>query len=255
MNQEKKGLFITADGKNMTFTFVLVTSLFLLWAGMGSAAALCLLRDWVSRIPEPVLAAVVIFAMRHAVSLEPLRPYLLWKRDRQVVVIAVAAVLLLGVLDGLLVGIGVSLALLIRQLTQPKLTVLGRLGESHDFVRMGVRADVRPVPAVLILRPEEPLFFANVEAVLDSAAAQLAAASSVHTLVLSLEESPNLDGTCIEVLGQFAAQVLRDGRTLRLARLKEPVLEVLTSAALPGLTGPALSGSSVDAVVDALQLR
>jgi fucose permease len=31
MNQEKKGLFITADGKNMTFTFVLVTSLFLLW--------------------------------------------------------------------------------------------------------------------------------------------------------------------------------------------------------------------------------
>jgi MFS superfamily sulfate permease-like transporter len=224
-------------------------------AAIVIAAALCLLRDWVSRIPEPVLAAVVIFAMRHAVSLEPLRPYLLWKRDRQVVVIAVAAVLLLGVLDGLLVGIGVSLALLIRQLTQPKLTVLGRLGESHDFVRMGVRADVRPVPAVLILRPEEPLFFANVEAVLDSAAAQLAAASSVHTLVLSLEESPNLDGTCIEVLGQFAAQVLRDGRTLRLARLKEPVLEVLTSAALPGLTGPALSGSSVDAVVDALQLR
>ena len=222
-------------------------------AAIFVTAALCLLRDWVALIPEPVLAAIVIFAMRHAVSLEPLRPYLLWKRDRQVVITAVLAVLLLGILNGLLVGIAVSLALLIRELTQPRLTVLGRLGNSHDFVRMGAHADVRPVPAVLILRPEEPLFFANAEAVLDSAAAQLAAAPAVRTLVLSLEESPNLDGTCIEVLGQFAAQVLRDGRTLRLARLKEPVLEVLTAAALPGLAGPALSGSSVDAVIGALQ--
>lgn len=225
-------------------------------AGAAAAAfvaiALWLLRNWVARIPEPVLAAIVIFAMRHAVSLEPLRPYLLWKRDRPVVVTAFAAVLLLGVLNGLLVGIAVSLALLIRELTQPKLTVLGRLGEGHDFVRLGAHANVHPVPGVLILRPEEPLFFANVEAVLDNAAAQLAATGSARTLVLSLEESPNLDGTCIEVLGQFAAQLQRDGRELRLARLKEPVIGVLTVAALPGLAGAALSGSSVDAVVAAV---
>jgi len=112
-----------------------------------------------------------------------------------------------------------------------------------------VHASVRPVPGVLILRPEEPLFFANVEAVLDSAAAKLAAAAPVRTLVLSLEETPNLDGTCIEVLGQFAAKMQRDGRTLRLARLKEPVIGVLTVASLPGLPDFALSGSSVDAVV------
>lgn len=218
-------------------------------AAVFVAIAAWWLRDWVARIPEPVLAAIVIFAMRHAVSLEPLRPYLLWKRDRWVYATAVAAVLLFGVLNGLLVGIAVSLALLIRELTQPRLTVLGRLGNSHDFIRLGANADVQAVPGVLILRPEEPLFFANVEAVLDNAAAQLAAAPAARTLVLSLEESPNLDGTCIEVLGQFAANLQRDGRTLRLARLKEPVIGVLAVASLPGLPDSALSGSSVDAVV------
>ncbi|MBS0387735.1 MAG: SulP family inorganic anion transporter [Proteobacteria bacterium] len=221
-------------------------------AALFVAAALVFLRAWVARIPEPVLAAIVIFAMRHAVSLEPLRPYLLWRRDRPVVVTAVAAVLVFGILNGLLVGIAVSLALLIRELTQPRLTELGRLGDGHDFVRMGAHAEVRAVPGVLILRPEEPLFFANVEAVLDNATARLVAAPTARTLVLSLEESPNLDGTCIEVLGQFAAQVLRGGRSLHLARLKDPVMEVLARAALPGLTGPALSGGSVDAVVGAL---
>ncbi len=226
-------------------------------AGLAAAlfvgAALWLLRSWVARIPEPILGAIVIFAMRHAVSFEPLRPYLVWKRDRRVLMTAIAAVLLLGVLNGLLVSIAVSLALLIRELTQPRLTALGRLGESHDFVSIGAHPQVGAVPGLLILRPEEPLFFANAEAVLDNAAAQLAAARDVHTLVLSLEESPNLDGTAIEVLGQFAAQVTRGGRTLRLARLKDPVLAVLTAAALPGLTGPVLSGASVDAVVGALR--
>ena len=224
----------------------------------GFAAALCMsvallfLLPWVARIPEPILAAIVIFAIRHALSLEPLRPYLQWRRDRLVVAVAVAAVLLLGVLDGLLLAIGVSLVLLIRELTLPRISVLGRLGHSHDFVSVNLHPEVSQLPGVLVLRPEEPLFFANVEAVLDAATAQLAATPGTHTLVLSLEESPNLDGTAIEVLGQFAVLVTGGGHSLRLARLKDAVLAVLTTASLPGLSGQALSGASVDAVVRSL---
>jgi sulfate permease, SulP family len=222
-------------------------------AAIGVAAALCFLQTWVARIPEPVLAAIVIFAMRHAASLKPLRPYLLWKRDRMVMVTAVAAVLIFGVLNGLVLAIAVSLAMLIRKLSQPRLSVLGRLGEGHDFVSAEAHPGVVMVPGLLILRPEEPLFFANVEAVLDSAAARLATQPSTHTLVLSLEESPDLDGTAVEALGQFVAQVHASGCQLRLARLKDPAFEVLGRAALPGMTGAALSGSSVDAVVSAAQ--
>jgi MFS superfamily sulfate permease-like transporter len=218
-------------------------------------AALGLLLPWVERMPEPVLAAIVIFAMRHALSIEPLRPYLKWKRDRALVAVAVAAVLLLGVLDGLLVAIGVSLALLIREFTQPRVSVLGRLAGSHDFVSAGFHPEVQIVPDVLILRPEEPLFFANAEAILEEAAARVRAAPAVRALVLSLEESPNLDGTSIEALGQFAAGILRQKITLRLARLKDPVYAVLSTAALPGLSGAVLNGASVDAVVRELTGR
>jgi SulP family sulfate permease len=222
-------------------------------AAAGVAGALCFLQPWVARIPEPVLAAIVIFAMRHAASIEPLRPYLLWKRDRLLMVTAVAAVLVLGVLNGLVFAIAASLVMLIRNLSQPRLSVLGRLGGGHDYVSVIVHPNAVVEPGLLILRPEEPLFFANVEAVLDSAAGRLAVAPTIHTLVLSLEESPDLDGTAVEALGQFAAQVQRSGCELRLARLKDPVLEVLTIADLPGLRAAALSGGSVDAVVSAAQ--
>jgi MFS superfamily sulfate permease-like transporter len=193
--------------------------------------------------------------MRHAASLVPLRPYLVWKRDRLLMATAVAAVLVLGVLNGLIVAVAVSLVMLIRTLSQPRISVLGRVAGGHDFVSAQAHPGVVMVPGILILRPEDPLFFANVEAVLDSAAAKLAGAAP-HTLVLSLEESPDLDGTAVEALGQFASQVRRNGCELRLARLKDPVLEVLTIAAWPGMTGRALSGSSVDAVIsDTLAAR
>ena len=220
-------------------------------AAAGVVATLCFLRPWVARIPQPVLAAIVIYAMRHALSFAPLRPYLTWKRDRVVLAVAVAAVLCFGILDGLLVAIGVSLVLLIRELSQPRFSVLGRLGGGHDFVSVTAHQGAVTIPGMLILRPEEPLFFGNVDAVLDRATAQLAAAPGTHMLILSLEESPDLDGTAIEALGQFAAQLRRSGCELRLARLKDPVLEVLDTAALPGLTGAALSSASVDAVVAA----
>lgn len=216
-------------------------------------AAALFLRGGLARIPEPVLAVVVIWAMRHAFSLAPLRPYLLWRRDRAVLVVAVAAVLLLGVLDGLLAAIAVSLALLIRQIARPRLSALGRVGQGHDFAPLVRNAAAHAVPGLLVLRPEEPLFFANAEPVLDAALARLAAEPEARALVLSLEESPDLDGTAIEALGQFAATVAARGRLLRLARLKDPVMAVLERAALPALPVGALSGASVDAVVAALQ--
>jgi MFS superfamily sulfate permease-like transporter len=223
-----------------------------LTAGVCVLLALAYLLAWVALVPQPVLAAIVIYAMRHALNPAPLRPYLAWKRDRLVLAVAVAAVLYFGILHGLLIAVAVSLALLVRELSQPRSSVLGRLGGGHDFVSIAAHPDAVTTPEVLILRPEEPLFYGNVEAVLDGATAQLASRPRARTLVLSLEESPDLDGTSIEALGEFARQLERSGCELRLARLKDPAFAVLATAALPGLAGAALSGASVDAVVASL---
>jgi MFS superfamily sulfate permease-like transporter len=99
----------------------------------------------------------------------------------------------------------------------------------------------------LVLRPEAPLFFANVERMLTDVRARIAAAPP-HGLVLSLEETPDLDGTSIEALTEFAAEQVRGGVMLVLARLKDPVLALLQSTL--GDAGPTLlePGSVDDAV-------
>lgn len=225
-------------------------------AGWVAALAVLLvvltLMPAIALTPEPVLAAVVIHAVSHTLRLEAFRPYFKWQRDQAIVVGAVLGVLLLGVLDGLLLAMAASLALTLRRFSEPNTSVLGRLGHGHDFVDLAAHPDARPLPGMLIIRPEAPLFFANAEQMLGAARRHVAdAGSEVHTVILSLEESPDLDSTSIEALGDFAAHIGKMGKRLLLARVKEPVLAVLGSAGLPSLPASAMTYLSVDDAVAA----
>lgn len=208
-----------------------------------------LFLPWIERTPEPVLAAVVVHAVWHTLSLDAFRPYFAWRRDRLVVVSAALAVILLGVLDGLLAGVAISVAMTLRGLSEPLVTELGRQGEGHDFLSLSGHPEVRRVPGMLLLRPEAPLFFANVERVLAEVRSYIAAARPSQ-LVLSLEETPDLDGTTIEALAAFAADMAVEHIQLSLARLKDPVLALLQGS--PATRETLLQGGSVDDAVEAL---
>ena len=219
-------------------------------AGLVAAATLLLLvvllLRWIERITEPVLAAIVIHAVSKSWRLSVFRPYLQWRRDRLVALAAVVAVLALGILDGLLAAIAFSLVMLIRQLATPRISELGRLPGSHDFVTLVEHPEARSPDGLLILRPEEPLFFANAESVLALARQRVESCTDCRTVVLSLEESPDLDGTTLEALADFAAWLGSRNTPLRVARLKDGVRELLLRAALPQLPPQALDYWSVE---------
>jgi MFS superfamily sulfate permease-like transporter len=213
---------------------------------LGLVAA-CL--PWIELTPEPVLAAVVIHAVSHTLSLAAFRPYFAWRRDRFVVVAAAVAVVLLGVLNGLLAGIAISLAMTLRGLSEPRMSELGRHRAGHDYLGLQ-HDDVVPVAGLLILRPEAPLFFANVERMLSEMRARIAD-KAPRAFVLSLEETPDLDGTTIEALTAFTAEQAAAGRVTVLARLKDPVLALLQSA-MAGQATTRLEAGSVDDAVASL---
>ena len=230
-------------------------------AGAGSrlsgvvAAAVVLLivltvLPYIALTPEPVLAAIVIYALARGLSLQPLGRYFIWRRDRLLVICAVAAVLVLGVLDGLLVAVAISVVLMLKQMSSADIQVLGQMGSSHDYVDVQRHPDAHVIPGVLIVRPSEALFFANVERILGGAL-RLArhAEPPVHTIILSLEESPDLDGTSIEALEVFFLQVRALDKLLILARLKHEAKAVLAMLPTRELEQVFLSGLSVDDAV------
>ncbi|MBE3024402.1 SulP family inorganic anion transporter [Janthinobacterium sp. GW458P] len=230
-------------------------------AGLVAAAVVGVivltLLPLVALTPVPVLAAVVIHAVSHTLNPVSLQPYFAWRRDRLLVLAAIAGVLLFGVLDGLLVAIAISLLLMLRRLSRPGMSVLGRLGESHDYVKLALHRNARAQPELLILRLDEPLFFVNAERSLHLARALVEErAGPLRKVILSLEESPDLDGSSVEALRDFAAFVRQQRLSLALARLKEPaymVLQLALGDLLAVQAGPALLLSELS-VAEAVRL-
>ena len=221
-------------------------------AGVYAAGTVLLLvllfLGWIERIPQPVLAAIVIHAVSHSLRANIFRTYFRWRRDRLVAVIAVVAVIVFGVLDGLLAAIAFSLAMLLRQLARPRLVVLGRMGD-HDYVDAARFPRAEVLADLLVLRADEPLFFANADPVLALARAEVLRNPGARVVVLSLEESPNLDSTALESLGEFSAWLQARGCEIRVARLRGAVHDALQRADFPQLRGAALEYSSVDDAV------
>jgi MFS superfamily sulfate permease-like transporter len=218
------------------------------WIAGGVVLVLVLtVLRYVALTPEPVLAAIVVYAVSHTLNPAAIGVYFRWGRDRIVALVAIAAVLLLGIADGLLLAVGASLLMTLRDLSEPKLSTLGRLGDGHDFVNMAAHPEAKPIPGLLIVRPEAPLFFANVDRTLALVRRRIDdARGSAKTLILSLEESSDLDGTCIEALMELAEFTRRRGMNLLFARLHDRVRAVLTRAAIPNLPPEALTNWSVD---------
>ena len=212
------------------------------------------LLPWMERIPEPLLAAIVIHAVADTLSPAAIRPYFVWRRDRLVVLAAFVAVILLGVLDGLLLAIVVSFAMLLKRFSEPKVSWLGALPQSRDYVDTARHPEAKGAPGVLIARPEVPLFFGNVDAIfaIIRARVDVQRHAGVHALVLSLEESPDLDSTSIEALVGFATQMQQWGLTLVLARTKDAVRELLGRVDSSALPASAYAAWSVDDAIAAL---
>ena len=221
-----------------------------LYAAATVLALVLLFLPWIERIPAPVLAAIVIHAVSKSLRLAVFRPYFRWQRDRLVTLTAVVAVLVFGMLDGLLAAIAFSLGMLLHSLSSPRLSVLGRMG-AHDFVSLSRFPQAQCTPGILVLRPEEPLFFANADPLLVSARHRVLQQADVRLVIFSLEESPDLDGTVLESLGEFAAWLAARQIDLRVARLKEASRDALIRANFSQLPVTALDYSSVDDAVSA----
>ena len=201
--------------------------------------------------PEPVLAAIVIHAVSHTLNPEVFRPYFVWRRDRSLVIIAALAVLLFGVLPGLLAGIGVSLAMMLRRMAETRVSVLGQLGDGHDYVTLKHYPQARQRPGLLIARPETAMFFANADRIVGQLRQLLRADPAARRVILSLEESPDLDSTSIEAIRDLAQVLRSEGRQLLLARLKDRAHYALLRATIPGLPDSAMGFPSVDDAVQA----
>uniref|UniRef100_UPI0035ADAED4 SulP family inorganic anion transporter n=1 Tax=Chitinimonas sp. TaxID=1934313 RepID=UPI0035ADAED4 len=152
-------------------------------AALWMAVILLFATGLFAKLPLSVLACTIVIAVSQLIDLSVLR--LAWRYDRRdaaVYLATAAGVLLLGVVDAVTLGVGLSLALFIWRTSQPHLAVLGRVPGTEHY-RNELRYSVETDPDILAIRVDESLYFANVRFVRSALVEKLQARPATRHLL------------------------------------------------------------------------
>jgi len=197
------------------------------------AAVLLGLTGLFERLPLAVLAATIIVAVIGLVDLATLRHA--WHYDRADAVawlVTALGVLGLGVEAGVGLGVGMSIGTFLWRASRPHIAVLGRVGDSEHF-RNERRFAVTTYPELLLIRVDESLFFANMQAILRRIEEEIERRGEVRHLVLDLSSVSHVDLTAVEALQRLQADLRQRGIELHLAEVRGPVMDRLRQTDLP----------------------
>lgn len=196
---------------------------------VATVAGVLLFRPLLQAFPTTGLAAVMIYAATRLVDLSEFRRLGRVRRSELVIALATTvAVVAFGVLEAVVVAIGLSILDLLRRVARPHDAVLGfvpGLAGMHD---VDDYPSARVEPGLMIYRYDSPLFFANAEDFrVRLLAAVDAAESPVRWLVLNTEAISELDFTGMDALEAVRVELESRGITLCLARLKQDLRTIL----------------------------
>lgn len=203
------------------------------------AIALCVPNAWLSLIPLPAMAATIVIAVLGMMDMSTLAES--WRHDRSdaaTLLATTAGVLLLGVEEGVLMGVLLSFASLIWRSSRPHIAIVGRLPGSEHF-RNVERYAVETLPNALMLRIDSDLIFNNMDGVIERLEHELQARPGVRDVVLVLSAVNMVDTTALLALNTFNKHMGEQQRRLHLCEVKGPVMDRLKLSKLLGkdLTG------------------
>jgi SulP family sulfate permease len=191
------------------------------------------LAPLIGLMPEATLAAVVIVYSIGLIKpgdfrliLEIRRTEFLWALT------ALAGVVLLGTLQGILVAIVVSLVALAHQTANPPVRVLGRKPGTDVFrPRSKEHPEDETFPGLLMIQLEGRVFFANAERIADKMKA-LADEAKPRVVALDLSGVPDLEYTALRMLIDAEKRQRERGVSIWLVGLNPEVLSVIQRSSL-----------------------
>lgn len=180
-------------------------------------------------LPQSVLSAIVVAAVWGLMDVDAMLRYRRVRRaDFVAGVVAATAVVVFGPLPGLGIAIVVSLLAIIYRSSRPRIEVLGKIkDEKAAWGRVRGHPGRHPVPGVVVVRLDAPLFWANAAAIEERLIAEVGKWEDTTALVLDLEATTQLDTTAADTVAHLHQELAALGIQLYLARVLHRVEAVL----------------------------
>jgi SulP family sulfate permease len=206
------------------------TPLALVFASLTLALCLVFLTGLLENLPKAVLAAVVLTAVAGLVDIPALiRMWRVSRIDFFAAAIALGAVLLLGILNGILTAAIASLSMLLARASLPHVAFLGRIPGTDSYSDTERHPNNEALPGVIAFRPEASLLYVNADAVLATVLNRLRAAAPppIRLVVCDLSASPYIDLAGSRMLHELHRELDARGIALRIVGARGRVRDLL----------------------------
>jgi SulP family sulfate permease len=190
-------------------------------------------------LPNVALAAIVIVAGIGLLDVPELRR--LWRIQRAdfvLTMITALAVVVIGMLPGIVIAVLLSLLDVARRSSAPHTAILVQVPGTDTYRDVDNVDGGKEYPGLLIYRFDAPLFFANVSVMTDELSDLIATANPPYEWILIDAESIyNMDTTAVQGIEELIEDLNAMNIVLAFARLRQAVRETMNAAGLIEMIG------------------
>ena len=191
-------------------------------------------------LPSSVLAGVVMVAAASILDVKTLVRLLRMSRTEAALLVATfLGVAFVGVLQGIVVAIGLSLIAFVLRAVDPYRTELGSVGDVPGYHDLARHPEGHRVPGLVIARFDAPLFFANGAVFTEHIRTLVAnAPEQVRWVIVASEAITGLDTTALDDLVALDDELAKRGISLVFAEMKGPIKDRLIRFGVSSRFGP-----------------
>jgi sulfate permease, SulP family len=191
------------------------------------AVVVAVATSWFYYLPHAVLAATIIVAVIGLIDFKTLQQS--WHYDRAdaiSLILTFLGVIFLGVEEGIVIGVVLSLAVVVWRSSRPHMAVVGRVPGTEHFRNID-RHDVELANGLIALRIDESIYFANAQVLEDKIESLVAESTDTRAVLLIMSAVNQLDSTAIGMLDELEKNLRAKGISLQFAEIKGPILDRL----------------------------
>jgi SulP family sulfate permease len=181
-------------------------------------------------LPEAVLAAIIIVAVFGLLDFTVPKQLLKYsKRELVILNITLIVTATIGIKEGIFIGVVLSLGMLIYRSTKPHIAILGKIPNTHFYRNIKRFEGLLEInPAILIVRFDAQLFFANVQYFKDQLEDFVNEKGADLKLIIIDGESINtIDSSGIYMFNDVISKYHNQQIEIALTGMKGPVRDVL----------------------------
>lgn len=206
-----------------------------------------------SFLASSTLAAVVIMAAASLIDVpETVRLVRIEPIDGLLSLAAFGGVVLIGVLQGIVIAIALSVVAFTNNAWRPYRAELGRIPYVRGYHDLSRHPEGHRVDGIAIVRFDAPLFFANAGIFGQYVRTIATSEPQPQYLVLAAEPITSIDSTAIDELVGVDDYLAQAGIEFVIAEMKDPVRDRLARHGLADRFGPERFAPTVGAAVDTI---